>query len=158
MGDDGDVSGAVRVRAATAGDALALHEMNEDFNGAGGPSVDDIARTLAEPRAERVLIAEADGVPVGFLCAQAFRSFCYNARYAEITELYVAPGFRRRGLARALIAAAEAGFRAEGIATFQLFTGGENAGAQALYRAMGYRATDERMFRHRPSRNEEEGT
>lgn len=72
---------------------------------------------------------------------------CYGAPYGEITELFVPESRRRRGVARGLVAHLEAEFRRRGIRDFQLFTGAENASAQAFYRSLGYFESAELMFR-----------
>jgi ribosomal protein S18 acetylase RimI-like enzyme len=62
----------------------------------------------------------------------------YADPYAELTELYVDPSFRRRGLGRALIGYAEQLARAHGATELLIMTGTGNVAAQALYRAAGY--------------------
>jgi len=59
---------------------------------------------------------------------------------AEVRKLLVAPGFRRQGVARALMLAAEAeaGRRGRSLLTLDTVTGGA---AEALYRSLGYRVT-----------------
>jgi len=60
-------------------------------------------------------------------------------RVGRVTDLYVAPEARRRGLARAMIAAAEDHFRALGLSRMQIGVLAGNTDAQTLYRAAGYR-------------------
>ena len=56
-----------------------------------------------------------------------------------VDALAVGPAFRRRGVARSLLAEAEAAATAEGLAGVALDTGLHNAPARALYEAAGYR-------------------
>jgi ribosomal protein S18 acetylase RimI-like enzyme len=65
-----------------------------------------------------------------------------------VDALATAPGFRRRGVARALLAVAEESAAAAGLRGVALDTGLQNAPARALYEAAGYR---EREIRRAPS-------
>jgi GNAT superfamily N-acetyltransferase len=58
---------------------------------------------------------------------------------AEIKRMYVLPAARRRGHARTLLHALEDAARDLGYATVRLDTGPQQAHAQALYEAEGYR-------------------
>ncbi|HET9737859.1 MAG TPA: GNAT family N-acetyltransferase [Solirubrobacteraceae bacterium] len=66
-----------------------------------------------------------------------------------VDALAVDPGFRRRGIARALLAHAEAAAAAAGLRGVSLDTGLRNDAARALYAAAGY---EERETRRAPSR------
>lgn len=61
------------------------------------------------------------------------------SRYALLSDLYVAPAQRRRGLGAALTRAAEARARAAGVQRVALKVMAGNAAAAALYAALGYR-------------------
>lgn len=63
---------------------------------------------------------------------------------AELLTLAVAPGARRAGLGRALVAAAEAGARAAGARRLFLEVAEDNAPARALYAGAGYREVGRR--------------
>jgi ribosomal-protein-alanine N-acetyltransferase len=88
-----------------------------------------IARLLATPGAF-ALIAQADGVPVGFVIARQ------AADELEIVSIGVLPPARRAGAARALLQAAFA--RAAGAATCFLEVAEGNAAARALYLRLGF--------------------
>ena len=60
-------------------------------------------------------------------------------RAAEIKRMYVLPAARRRGHARTLLHALEDAARDLGYSTVRLDTGPQQAHAQALYEAEGYR-------------------
>ena len=126
------------VRLATPADAPALLRLNEAFNGPGLGGASHIARSLAENPQEIVCIAELDGEAVGFCCAQIFSSVCYRSKTGEITELYVEPHARRKGLATALMRLAEQELSARGARTLALLTGDDNSGARAFYESLGY--------------------
>ena len=100
----------------------------------GGPdeAVVDPAEFL--PPEGLFLVAEVGGVPAG--CG-AWRAVEPEA--AEIKRVYVAPGFRRRGLAQALVTRLERSAAAAGFATVVLNTGDRQSEALALYAELGYR-------------------
>ena len=126
------------IRPAVPEDAPALHALNTAFNGHTGVAVDDVRRSL-RTGAEVVLIAEADGVPIGFCCAQVHFSFCYPAPVAEVTEMYVSPAHRGQGCAGALLSRLEALLRVKhGVDEMHLLTGMTNLAAQAAYRKAGF--------------------
>ncbi|MEG0766684.1 MAG: GNAT family N-acetyltransferase [Clostridia bacterium] len=139
----------MEIRLATPEDADALFDMNEQFNGAGSNTREQIDHSLRENRLERVWVAQIAGKIAGFCCTQIFASMCYREGYAEITELFVEPAYRRCGVASALLAQAEAFYRTEGIHALQLFTGHDNTTAQALYEKAGYCRSEEWMYRKR---------
>lgn len=141
---------SVTLRLANVSDAGQLFLLNEAFNGEGSNTPEGIAASLEANAQERVAVAETDGHLIGFLCAQPLWSMCYGVRYVELTELYVDPAHRRRGVGGALIGFMEDSYRREGIEHFQLFTGGDNLNAQSLYRMCGYIDTEEMMFRKKP--------
>jgi GNAT superfamily N-acetyltransferase len=93
------------------------------------------------------LLATADGEPVGFV---AVRRLPPDARPAgeddvggiadvgELRRMYVRPAARGRGVARALLAAAEEAATRAGLTRMVLETGTAQVAAQRLYRAAGY--------------------
>jgi GNAT superfamily N-acetyltransferase len=80
------------------------------------------------------LVAEVDGVPAGCGAWRALPS-----GQAEIKRVYVEPAFRRRGVARFVVAALEDGAAAAGHAEIVLNSGREQPEALALYADLGYR-------------------
>ncbi len=80
------------------------------------------------------LLGEAQGFVVGRAVAGE----------AELLTLAVAPGARRRGLGRALLAAFEAEARARGAEEAYLEVAEDNAAGRALYAGAGYRETGRR--------------
>ena len=85
--------------------------------------------------------APAGAFLVGFhedeaVCAGGIKPIAPDA--AEIKRMYVVPGARRRGIARALLRALEEAARERGYAFVRLDTGPLQRGAMALYAAEGY--------------------
>ena len=139
----------MQIRLAGAGDADILFALNEQFNGAGCTTRERLAASLRDNRQEDVFLAFEGEAAVGFCCVQLFRSMCYDRDYAEITELFVMEGFRRRGAASALLRFIEAYYQGCGLGGYQFFTGADNRDAQAFYERMGYRRSMEWMYRKR---------
>ena len=94
------------------------------------------ARFLADPDC-LFLLAEAGGVPCGFLTAYRLQRF--DRRRAEVLlyEVGVGEAYRRRGVATALIAALNRWSVEVGATEMWVLTEAGNAAANALYAATG---------------------
>jgi ribosomal protein S18 acetylase RimI-like enzyme len=145
----------VIVRPAEVADvtdvARLLTELNLDV-GAGGyppererePALATVTPNELQRRAvtmrnlETVYVAELEGAVCGFVSLRLTPYLDQDAPYAEITELYVEPDGRRKGVAQALMAFAEAQASRYGATSVHLVTGTDNVEAQAFYKAAGY--------------------
>ena len=85
-----------------------------------------------------VLLAERDGMAIGFTQLYATFSSVRTARLWTLNDLFVHEDGRRDGVARALLGAAVQFARDDGAAGIQLETSRDNAPARALYRAAGW--------------------
>ena len=131
-----------QIRTATLGDASALARLNAAFNGASIPP-EQIAAHLLDPRCvETPILAEIDGEAVGFAALRLVPCVFYANPHAELTELYVEPTYRRRGVARALLEYAETLAHAQGAESLFILTSFDNYEAQRLYRLLGYEDYD----------------
>lgn len=83
------------------------------------------------------LVARVDGSAVG--CAAVIR---HDRDTAELKRMYVAPAARRRGVSRALLAAAEGAACDLGYRRLRLATGLRQPEAMALYESAGYARID----------------
>ena len=90
------------------------------------------------PPAGGMLVGLVDGKPV---TGGAFRRF--DAETAELKRIWTDGRHRRRGHARALLAALEAEIAALGYRHVYLTTGNRQPEAEALYLATGYHRLDE---------------
>ena len=127
------------VRIATVQDAAQLETLNNEFNGEGETTLENIRASLAGNKQEIVVVDETNGELTGFVCVQLKKSFCYDDYMPEITEVYVKPHYRRNGIARAMITYAEEYCKQRlPIHKFELLTGTENDGAQSVYAKLGY--------------------
>ena len=127
------------VRIATVNDAEQLNILNNEFNGEGDTSIDNIRNSLMNNKQEVVIVADEDDMLVGFVCVQLKKSFCYDEYMPEITEVYVKPAYRKRGLASEMITFAEAYCSKNyPLHQYELLTGQENLVAQTVYNKLGY--------------------
>lgn len=128
------------VRLATIDDAEQLEILNNEFNGKGETTLENIKNSLLNNQQEIVVVNEENGSLVGFVCVQLKKSFCYDEYMPEITEVYVNHEYRRKGIANNMI-----GFAQEYCSEkfpfhkFELLTGKDNLGAQIVYDKLGYK-------------------
>ena len=127
------------VRKATVQDAEQLAILNDEFNGAGETTLDNIRNSLMNNQQEVVIVDDENGVLTGFVCVQLKKSFCYDEYMPEITEVYVRPAYRKKGVASEMISFAEDYCaRNYPLHKYELLTGSENVIAQSLYNKLGY--------------------
>lgn len=82
--------------------------------------------------------AEIDGEPVGSGAWRTRGGDVSDIRVAEIKRVYVAPRFRRRGIAQRIVAVLESTAAEAGCRSVVLNTGGRQPEALALYEQLGY--------------------
>jgi GNAT superfamily N-acetyltransferase len=134
----GPAARQITTRVAAATDAEALARLNHDFNGVDEPP-ERLAQRMRNPaRVETPILAEIDRVAVGLAALRMAPCVFYDAQHAELTELYVDPAYRRRGVGQVLIAHAEQLARAGGAKTLLVLTDFYNDEAQMLYRRAGF--------------------
>jgi len=126
------------VRPATAEDATAIAILEAE-----GRDGSPWTRAAVELMLERgddsvVLVAEQDGTPLGFLLGTAI------ADEGEVLMVRVDPAARRRGLARALMDAAEGTWRDRDVTQAFLEVHVDNLAARALYEALGWQEAGRR--------------
>ncbi|MFT3951015.1 MAG: GNAT family N-acetyltransferase [Oscillospiraceae bacterium] len=132
------------VRIATVNDAVQLNELNNEFNGKGETTIEQISDSLLNNKQEIVVVDEEDDILVGFVCVQLKKSFCYDVYMPEITEVYVKQAYRRRGISRNMMTFAE-DYCCKNYEFYnmELLTGKENFSAQSVYKKLGYRNDQE---------------
>lgn len=132
----------MHIYQATEADAAVLAGMFERFN--AGYRVITITpeqmatRLRACEGIETTLLAELDGEAAGFVCVRVVPFMSGDEQYAEVSDLFVEAAFRRRGVATALLEAANTHARTLGATDVVVLTGHDNHAAQALYRRAGY--------------------
>ncbi|MFT4038822.1 MAG: GNAT family N-acetyltransferase [Thermomicrobiales bacterium] len=128
----------ITVREATPADAPALAVLLDAFDGEGATPAQVAARMQACAHVLTTFVAEPDGQMAGFACLRLVPHLQGDAPYAELTDIFVAEAFRRRGVARALMTRVDSAAGAAGAIEVVVITGLENDGAQDAYRAQGY--------------------
>jgi len=93
-----------------------------------------------------VLVAERDGVAIGFTQLYPMFSSVRTARTWILNDLFVAAAARRSGAARALLDAAVQFARDDGAAGIALETAHDNLPARALYVAAGWQEESNRWY------------
>lgn len=96
----------------------------------------DLARFLDDP-SHYLLVAECGGEAAGFLVAHALERPDRDARQMFVYEVAVAPAWRGRGLAAALIREVKALARREGMFEAFVLTSRGNRAARRLYESTG---------------------
>lgn len=131
---------ALSIRLADAEDAESLIMLNHEFNGIQMP-IEEVQVGLTNAN-ELIVLALWAGRPVGFACAQVYKSFCYREPGSEITEMYVREEARQKGVASSLLSFLEDALRARGIRDTTVTTGRHNDIAIKVYKTNGYRAKE----------------
>jgi ribosomal protein S18 acetylase RimI-like enzyme len=144
--------GTITVRQATLDDATELARLLDLFDGVGATPEQVAARMLTCQSVLTTFLCEIDGQPVGFACLRLVPHIQGDEPYAELTDIYVDAPFRRRGVARALMARVEEAAQAAGASDVVIITGFDNEEAQAAYRAAGY--ADWALAMRKPSPDE----
>jgi ribosomal protein S18 acetylase RimI-like enzyme len=107
----------------------------------------EVDRAIAEIAEEdgTIVIADLDGRPVGYsavVCQDASDEFELKDEWRRrglVTDMYVAPEGRRRGIAQALLGTAEQHVASRGIDWLQICVSPDNKPANALYKKAGFR-------------------
>lgn len=127
------------VRIACLSDAALITRLLHEFNGES-LSPEAMARRMEQARGlETAFLGELEGRLAGILVLRTVPSLSGAEDWAEITELYVQPAFRRRGVGRALVEAAGAYSRGQGCGEIHLLVDPSNASALAFYGALEFR-------------------
>ena len=133
------------IRTADPSDAAVISELVAQywaFERIDGYSAKDVETLLggALSTPDRVLglIAECNGVAIGYLLAVLMFSLEHRGVMAEVDELFVVPNARAAGVGAALVDEAERALSARGVVRMQLQLGVGNARARAFYSRIGY--------------------
>jgi ribosomal protein S18 acetylase RimI-like enzyme len=130
-------------------------ELNREDPGDGPVPAAQVQATLAALRAEpvrgRAVVLEERGRVEGYALLVSFWSNELGGEVCNVDELYVAPGARRRGHARALLEALGSGspLWPRSPVAVELEVSPANAGAGALYAGLGFAPTRNRQLRRR---------
>ena len=131
----------VMLRPAEPADAESIATLFTDEGYPAGPS--DIVTRLGRfaGREARVIVAEHDGVLLGFIAIHSLPRFEHDDWIVRILALVVDAGARERGVGRTLMAEAERVGRELGAAFIEVTAGHHRPEARHLYEQLGYDAS-----------------
>ncbi|HEX7123571.1 MAG TPA: GNAT family N-acetyltransferase [Gemmatimonadaceae bacterium] len=142
----------ITIRPATTADVEAVTELRLALFAAewrratvkASPEIIRRARAVSAAQLastqQLTLLALHRGQAIGILrCTARKRAgLAYPARVATIATVYVRRAWRRRGVLRALLRAADRWARARGLTEMQLLCAADNAVGRAAWRALGF--------------------
>jgi ribosomal protein S18 acetylase RimI-like enzyme len=141
----------VDLRDATPEDMETILKMMEAFNQEEGIAFtrESLEENLVALSSNAdwgvVLLGEVGGVPASYAVLTYGFDFEFGGREAFLTELYVAPKYRRRGVGGTTLRAIEDRCRRDALGAIHLIVRPENGEAQVLYRRHDFRF-DPRMM------------
>jgi ribosomal protein S18 acetylase RimI-like enzyme len=145
--------GGFRLRPARAADCAALADflavLQHDL---GRPPVDDIAGKLRrdgfgdDPAFAAIIAETPEGVPIGY--ALFWQSYVTETEMSGglLSDIYVVPGWRRRGVARALIAASARASAGAGGGFLVWAVDAGNGQARQFYRTLSREVPENVIF------------
>ena len=126
------------IRSAEDRDCPALAALLSQSTGLE-TTVDQVRARLVKSRGtEHPIVAELDGQVAGFASLKLTHCLGEDGPYAEVSELFVAPLLRERGVGAALLSDLEQRARAAGASGWNVIVDAENAAAMGLYRKQGF--------------------
>ena len=125
------------VTAASPDFRMLAAKLDEYYFGLVGDIQNRYAQVNRPENMTALAVAYEEGIPIA--CGAWKR---INDTTAELKRLYVLPEYRRRGVARSLIAALEADAAAADIQRMILETAVDTADSHRLYLSSGYQITD----------------
>jgi len=125
-------------RIADIADASSISNLLHEFNGEALPPPALVERMQEVQDLETAFIADLDGAAAGLLVLRTVPTLSDSQDWAEITEMYVRPALRRRGVGRVLIEAAIEHARRHGCTEVHLLVDPANKTAIAFYEAVRF--------------------
>ncbi len=126
------------LRPATADDAERIAALFTDEGYPVAPSVISARLARFSGDASRVIVADADGVVIGFVALHTVPRFEHDDVAIRILALVVDAGARARGVGRRLIAETERIAVEVGAAFVEVTAGHHRPDARRLYESLGY--------------------
>jgi ribosomal protein S18 acetylase RimI-like enzyme len=142
----------VSVRRARAEDADDITAVLSELGYSASP--EDVARRLAGLDADErsaALVAVTGPKVVGMLTLHMVPVLHEPGDWCRLTALVVAPAARRRGVATALVSAAEAIAREAGCVRIEVTSALHRDGAHGFYRGRGYGQVSEHFLKPLPA-------
>ena len=100
----------------------------------------ELLRALQRDPDAEILVYDCAGTPEGLCIVRIDRAppILEETERAEITDLGVRPGMRRKGIGRLLVAEAQSWVRDRGVARIEIQVATGNREGQAFWRSIGY--------------------
>ncbi len=117
-----------------------LFRLETDFAPDAGRQIRGLSQLL-ESDAAQLIVADDDGEVVGMLSVQRLISTAQGSAVGIVEDAVVRDRRRGQGVGRALMNAAEAWARDEGLTRLQLLAERGNRPAQAFYQRLGWTST-----------------
>ena len=115
--------------------AMLLHGLFDELDSGKGPSLASLERTAGDVLASAAIdgiLAYHDDQPVGVIMLNECLAIYAGGGFGEITELYVLPAYRSRGVAAKLLEAATEIAREKGWKRFEVGAPGQPAWRRSL--------------------------
>ncbi|MBW8299164.1 MAG: GNAT family N-acetyltransferase [Hydrogenophaga sp.] len=146
----------MHVRPATVADRAGWIALRQQLwpeeTGQGHAAEVDEAFASSDTRAAFVAV-DAAGAVIGFLEAAMrfdYVNGCEGSPVAFLEGIYVAPAFRKQGVARALIAAFEDWARGKGVKEMASDAEIDNRVSHAMHQALGFAETERVVYFRKP--------
>jgi ribosomal protein S18 acetylase RimI-like enzyme len=144
MGDDGRMPSDLRIRTAVAADDEALRRIDATAWDSSSTFPSVLATTDDKPffdeghQPEDHLVADLDGKVAGYVRLRPGTPLPESSHVVQVNGIAVDAAARRKGVAAALLAAAEQRARDQGASKITLRVFGTNAAARRVYERAGY--------------------
>jgi GNAT superfamily N-acetyltransferase len=131
--------GDVAIRAATAGDAAPLAALMGElgYQTTAAQMIARLQRILPDSR-YRTFVAEVDGKLGGMIGTVFYPTYEHDDLSGRIIALVIGNELRKRGIGRALVAAAEREFAGQGVTRIAVNARLTRKEAHQFYEALGY--------------------
>ena len=139
------------VAAAGAADAADWSRMRRDLwpDGSLEEHAADIAQALKQGSGLNLIARSSGGIAIGFAEASLRHDYvngCTTSPVAFLEGIYVAPDFRRHGVARRLVDAVEAWAQSQGCTELASDAALDNSQSRAMHDALGFAETERVVY------------
>ena len=136
---------AAEIRPASGSDAVAIADLVTQLGYPTSPAqMTKRMERIAADTEYATLVATHGGRVVGFVGLRLAVTYESDEPFGEIRAMAVAAGFRRKGIGRRLLQAAESALAGRGARVLVLSSGNHRADAHRFYEASGYAFTGRR--------------
>lgn len=144
--ENNNLHGEILIRDARPEDAVAIAKLNREEMGYeyAEEKTREKLQALLSGGKDLILVAECGGAVVGYVHLCHY-DLLYFDSMKNVMGIAVSHEFRRRGIGKKLLTAAEDRARADGAAAVRLSSGESRTEAHAFYRSLGYSGTKKQL-------------